>query len=100
MVKVVKETANVDLSALVEQGGIYKRIDEVRELFELLKRDDPAFLATHPWVAGWLQSTDDFLVGLAERLDADRRLPMMFPHRDSTWPGGPFPRPRPSYHRR
>lgn len=60
----VKETATVDLSALVvahssragalEQGGVYKRIDEIRELFEVLKRDDPAFLATHPWVAGWL----------------------------------------------
>ena len=45
-------------------GGIYKRIDENRELLELLERDAPEFLASHFWVRGWLKSHDDFFVAL------------------------------------
>lgn len=42
-------------------GGIYKRIDENRELLELLQRDAPELLAKQPWVVGWLESQDGFL---------------------------------------
>lgn len=47
------------------QAGIFKRLDENRELLELLIRETPALLRTHPWVVGWLASQDDFLQELA-----------------------------------
>ncbi len=40
-------------------GGIYKRIDENRELLELLQQD--GFIDRYPWVKGWLRSQDEFL---------------------------------------
>ena len=42
-------------------GGIYKRIDENRELVELLQKEAPEFVYENPWVMGWLKSQDDFL---------------------------------------
>ena len=50
-------------------GGVYKRIDENRELLELLQRDAPALLAAQPWVIGWLKSQDLFLQELAATID-------------------------------
>ena len=46
------------------EGGIYKRIDENRELLELLQREVPDLLAKQPWVIGWLKSQDQFLCNL------------------------------------
>ena len=40
-------------------GGIHKRIDENRELLELLQQD--GFIDRYPWVKGWLRSQDEFL---------------------------------------
>ena len=40
-------------------GGIHKRIDENRELMELLQSD--GFIERYPWVKGWLRSQDEFL---------------------------------------
>ena len=45
-------------------GGVYKRIDENRELLELLRREAPCFLASNSWVEGWLASNDEFFVAL------------------------------------
>ena len=45
-------------------GGIYKRIDENRELLELLQAKAPDFLQAHDWVYGWLQHNDKFLTDL------------------------------------
>ncbi len=45
----------------VHEGGIYKRIDENRELMELLSTKAPSFLSDHPWVVRWLKSQDAFL---------------------------------------
>ena len=36
------------------EGGLLKRIDENRELMELLDRDAPDLLAAKPWVSRWL----------------------------------------------
>lgn len=47
------------------QAGIFKRLDENRELLELLIQETPELLRTHPWVVGWLASQDDFLQELA-----------------------------------
>lgn len=43
-------------------GGIHKRIDENRELVELLYRD--GFIDRYPWVLGWLRSNDEFFSAL------------------------------------
>lgn len=45
-------------------GGIYKRIDENRELLELLQKEAPDLLEKQPWIVGWLESQDDFLCEL------------------------------------
>lgn len=47
-------------------GGVYKRIDETRELLELLQREVPQFLEQHAYVVGWLHRNDEFCTGLAE----------------------------------
>lgn len=39
-------------------GGVYKRIDENRELLELLTEKAPDLLASHPWVV-CMRSTND-----------------------------------------
>lgn len=49
------------------EGGIFKRIDENRELAELLARNAPQLLKEHPAVMTWLKSQDHFLSELAER---------------------------------
>lgn len=47
-------------------GGVHKRIDENRELLELLQDKAPEFLQSHPWVNGWLRDQDDFLVAVRD----------------------------------
>ncbi|MDD2892551.1 MAG: hypothetical protein PHF20_01360 [Halothiobacillaceae bacterium] len=68
-----KQQKSVERILSRHYGGIYKRIDENRELMELLQAKAPEFLAAHPWVNSWLDSTDGFLVDLekaAPGLDA------------------------------
>lgn len=48
------------------QRGIGKRIDENRELLELLYLDAPVLMKEKPWIAGWLHSQDEFLNDLAK----------------------------------
>ncbi|PKB89354.1 hypothetical protein A8A01_14605 [Ewingella americana] len=43
------------------EGGLLKRIDENRELMELLECDAPELLASKPWVRRWLESQDTYL---------------------------------------
>lgn len=69
------------------QGGIYKRIDENRELLELLQSEAPELLAKQPWIVGWLQSQDEFLSDLES---AVQMTGVQFPKRTSA-----FPRPWP-----
>ena len=65
--------------------GIWKVIDEQRQLFECLQEYAPEVLQRCPWIEGWLARTDMFLVNLIRLLD----LP-------DTPPGiGRFPRPWP-----
>ncbi|MHB1641139.1 MAG: hypothetical protein ACYCS8_00585 [Acidithiobacillus sp.] len=88
--KTKRQLARIQEVINTHSRGIYKRIDETRELMELLERDHgPGFLVRHPWVASWLESQDDFLDALR---DADG-LPV-------NKLGGlleSYPRPRPSY---
>ena len=71
--------------------GVHKRIDENRELLELLQARCPAFLVAHPWVEGWLASHDDFFTELA------RAVPVENPHakRNREVLGYQYPRPWP-----
>lgn len=45
----------------INGGGIYKRIDENRELVELLQNKAPELVSKNPWVLRWLEAQDDFL---------------------------------------
>lgn len=65
--------------ALALGGGAVKRIDENRELLDLLLTDAPGVLCRHPWVIGWLQANDQIFSALHSvladaGLDADHRI--------------------------
>lgn len=49
-------------------GGLYKRIDENRELLELLQDKAPMLLDECPWIVGWIQSNDDVFMALEPHL--------------------------------
>lgn len=75
-------------------GGVYKRIDENRELMELLRREAPDLVAKHPEIVHWLQAHDDFFCELEAAMPPKdvqfgprRQMP------GSDYPG--FPRPWP-----
>ena len=79
-----------------EEGGIYKRIDEHRELLQLLQHCAPNLLTHHPWIIHWLRSQDSFLCRVANTL-ADS--PTGFDGlgiAPRPWPGPPSP----DHHRR
>lgn len=88
------ESNGIECSEILErvEGGIYKRIDENRELVELIQREAPQLFASHPWALGWLKSQDRFLVALAESNDFDADE-CQFKQRDDG--GQPMPRPVP-----
>lgn len=71
------------------EGGIYKRIDENRELLELLRDKVPGFLEDHPWVAAHIKAHDRFLTELT-RCPHDkercRYRPRSVPRFPRPWP--------------
>ncbi|MFW5259767.1 hypothetical protein ACOANM_32150 [Pseudomonas aeruginosa] len=71
--------------------GVHKRIDENRELLELLQRESPGLLQRCPWIEGWLESQDGFLSDLADAVGTPNRLDR---------PDFRFPRPWPGSERR
>lgn len=75
-------------------GGVFKRIDENRELLELLHEKAPALLASHPWVEGWLKSQDEFLSELATQVPLTE---LQFSPTPPGQPGHAFPRPWPEW---
>lgn len=74
------------------EGGIYKRIDENRELLELLQREAPEMLARQPWIVGWLEAQDGFLCDLAAAVPL---TDVQFPKQTRQQSGNSFPRPWP-----
>ena len=66
-------------------GGVIKRIDENRELLELLDKEAPEFMQKHPWVAGWIEGNDNFFEEVRATLNVVSPLPV------STFPR-PWPR--------
>lgn len=65
--------------------GIHKRIDENRELLELLQSHAPGFLEKNFWVEGWLRGQDGFLADLLATLPVANPVA-----------SGNFPRPWPT----
>lgn len=65
------------------QRGVFKRIDENRELLELLRERAPEFLDKHSWVEGWLESQDLFLNDLLAAVPVSK--PSM-PNYPRPWP--------------
>jgi len=75
-------------------GGVYKRIDENRELLELLRREAPDLVTKHPEIIGWLQSHDNFFCELeAVMPPEDVQFGPRQQMQGSDYPG--FPRPWP-----
>lgn len=48
------------------EGGIFKRLDNHRELRALMQEKVPEFLDNYPWVNGWIEAQDRFLEVLIE----------------------------------
>ena len=55
-------------------GGVHKRIDENRELLELLQREAPDLLKHNRWIEGWLKANDEFFNDLAETVPISEGL--------------------------
>lgn len=68
------------------ERGVFKRIDENRELLELLQSESPDLLRRCPWVEGWIESQDRFLVDLARLVHAGDQ-PDLEGRRCRPWPG-------------
>lgn len=66
-------------------GGLVKRIDENRELLELLQERVPQFVSSHPWLVGWIQANDNFFTQLEGILETHQalRMPKDYPR---PWP--------------
>lgn len=56
----------LQITLMHSHRGIYKRIDEVRELAELLEKEAPHLCRDKPLIVGWLLATDDFLCHLRD----------------------------------
>lgn len=46
-------------------GGLAKRIDENREIMNLIYTQSPELVSSHPYLAGWLNANDEFFTELA-----------------------------------
>ena len=68
------------------QRGVYKRIDENRELLELLQQEAPELLNNKYWIEGWLESQDDFLCDLAQFVPSENPL-IVEGRYPRPWPG-------------
>lgn len=69
--------------------GIWKRVDENRELLEFLQEHAPALLERFPFIEIWIGNQDIFLMNLLRLLELPEtplRFGTRFPRR---WPGDP-----------
>lgn len=71
-----------------DTGGLFKRIDENRELLEVLFREAPGFMQSHPWVEGWIKGNDAFFEGVRSTLDIelDELHPFLAGRVPRAWP--------------
>lgn len=73
-------------------GGVHKRIDENRELLELLQREAPELLAKNFWIEGWIKSNDEFFCDIEKAVPIQRGRFLSA----ALTPGNRFPRPWPN----
>src|SRR5688572_17033545 len=64
----------MDFRLVLEQvgGGVHKRIDENRELLELLQQRAPELLEECPWIETWIGGNDEVFRGLEVALQMAR----------------------------
>lgn len=83
------ELKAIELVMKKSARGVHKRIDENRELLELLQQRAPEFLRENFWVEGWLRGQDMFLNDLLRALPIPNPLESkQFPR---PWPGNTQP---------
>lgn len=66
-------------------GGLIKRIDENRELLELLQARVPEFVSAQPWLVGWIKANDEFFTQLEGILET-RQATLMLEDYPRPWP--------------
>ena len=64
MVKIKEKLEKIEAVINTSEIGVKKRIDENRELIELLQLEAPELIKAKPWILNWLFSQDKFLVDL------------------------------------
>lgn len=69
--------------------GIWKRIDENRELLEFLQTNAPEFLNRFSFIEIWLGNQDIFLVNLLRLLELPECVPCIGSNFPRKWPGEP-----------
>ncbi len=79
-----KEYKEICAALNLTSGGIYKRIDENRELLELLASKHPEVLQNSPWIVGWIRANDEYFMA------ALHSMGMRF-HRENPHNPRPFP---------
>ncbi len=85
--KVKKQLTAIQQVVRRNGRGIHKRIDENRELMELLLTTAPALLREYPWVEGWIHSQDHFLVEIEKVAGIHlHQPPRLYPF-PRPWPG-------------
>lgn len=89
--KAKKQLAAIQTVASQVGRGVHKRIDENRELLELLQKSAPEVLEKFPWVEGWLGSHDQFFTELAKVVEVENAVARngVSPY-PRPWPGRPF----------
>lgn len=78
------------------EGGIYKRLDEHREMMEFLEQRHSKFLAQYPWLRNWLNNQEVFLSVLEKALPVGELgdLPIRFKPSGYTYQCVEYPRLR------
>lgn len=69
-------------------GGVYKRVDENREMLALIQNHSPQLLNDHPHLIDWISSHDEFLTEASK---------FVTPKSCFFQPRKGFPRPFPLY---
>jgi hypothetical protein len=69
---VVHEALKTLVFARGDTGGVVKRVDENRELLEVLLRDAPDLMKQSPWIVGWIKANDSFFISAADIVSQGR----------------------------
>lgn len=69
-----------------KQKGVYKRIDEGRELLSFLQDQAPDLLKRCFWIEGWLATNDRFLTALEQLVEPSRRASVRHTVGGESWP--------------